>query len=97
MTDHEAIGKAHHEKKAIEGELKTLRIKADRYAEYFSLLGKNLKGNAAGVVFDDQSSGIGIMEDHFDSSAFDICEVKEIVAKIREKESRLSELNFLLG
>jgi hypothetical protein len=31
MTDAEAIGKAVQEKKAIEGELKTLRLKADRY------------------------------------------------------------------
>lgn len=96
MTDHEAIGKAVQEKKNIEGELKTLRIKADRYAETFSLLGQTLKSNPAGVAFDDQPSRLGTMEVHFTSIGFDIGEVKEIVAKIREKENRLSDLKSLL-
>ena len=97
MTDAEAIGKAVQEKKTIEGELKYLRLKADRYAEYFARLAQILKENPAGGVFDDQSSAAGTMEFHFNSKDFDIGEIKEIVAKIRAKEDRLRELNVLLA
>lgn len=97
MTDAEAIGKAVQEKKAIEEELRILHLKADRYAENFSLLGQKLKSNPVGVVFDDQPSAVGTMEAHFTSSGFDIGEVKEIVAKIRAKEDRLRDLNTLLA
>ena len=83
MTDAEAIGRAVQEKKTIEGELKTLRLKADRYAEYFSRLGQVLNGHPAGAVFDDQSARVGEIGFHFNSKDFDILEIKEIVAKIR--------------
>lgn len=96
MTDNEAIGRAVQEKKTIEGELRTLRIKADRYAEYFSRLGETLNSHPAGAVFDDQSATAGATGFHFNSSDFNIGEVKEIVAKIREKENRLSYLKSLL-
>jgi hypothetical protein len=96
MTDAEALGKAHQERKAIEAELKNLRIKADRYAQNFSLLAQILKNNPAGAVFDDQPSPVGMMEHHFNSADFDIREVKELVDRIRQKENRLRELNDLL-
>lgn len=97
MTDAEAIGRAVQEKKAIEAELKTLLIKADLYAESFLHLGRILKENPAGGVFDDQISQAGVMEHHFHSKDFDIGEVMELVATIRAKQNRLKELNAKLA
>lgn len=97
MTDSEAIGKAYQEKKSIDGELKTLRIKADRYAEIFGQLAQHLKTNPAGVVFDDQPSALGAMEIHYTTSGWDVNELKEMVATIRAKEARLRELTNLLA
>jgi hypothetical protein len=97
MTDAEAIGKAHQERKALEGELKTLTIKADRYAEFFLHLGQILKTNPAGGVFDDQISQVGVMEHHFNSKDFDIGEVVKLVADIRAKQDRLKDLNAKLA
>jgi hypothetical protein len=96
MTDAEAIGKAVQEKKTIEGELKTLRIKADRYAENFYKLGQHLKMNPTGVIFDDQPSIIGTMDAHVLTASWDAEDVKMTVAAIRSKESRLKDLNDLL-
>lgn len=96
MTDEEAIGKAHKEKKAIEGEFKTLRIKADRYAELFSRLGRTLADGPAGAVFDDQAASLGTMTEHFNSKDFNVEEVREVVAAIREKQNRLRELTSML-
>jgi hypothetical protein len=97
MTDAEAIGRAVQEKKTIDGELRTLRIKADRYAQYFSELGQLLRVNPVGAVFDDQAARFGTTGLHFNSKDFDIGEIRNLVAKIREREDRLKDLTDLLA
>jgi hypothetical protein len=97
MTDAEALWKATQEKKTIEAELKSLRLKADQYAESFSRLGQILNGHPAGAVFDDQSARVGETGFHFNSKDFDIAEVKEIAGKIRKREYRLTDLTSKLA
>jgi hypothetical protein len=96
MTDAEAIGKAHLEKKEIFDSLKNLRIKADHYGQLYLALGNLVKRDPAGAVFDEQVSRVGTMREHFDSSHFDIKAIVHLVAEIRSKEERLSDLEQLL-
>ena len=96
MTDAEAIGKAHLEKKQIFDSLKNLRVKADHYGQLYLALGNLVKRDPAGVVFDDQDSRAGATREHFNSSDFDIKSIVQLVAEIRSKEERLSDLEELL-
>jgi hypothetical protein len=97
MTDVEAFGLAHQEKKKIEGELKTRRVKVLRYGDSLSRLAQLLNSNPAGAVFDDQVSPAGVMECHFTSAEFDIADIAKLVAEIRALESRLKDLNAQLA
>lgn len=84
-TERPALDGAHREK-----DLKALRMKVAQHAAKFAMIAQLLRDDPGGIMFDEQlTRRSSDTVAHFTSKEFDIVELKELVAQIRELEEGL--------